>query len=35
VFATLFWIFLALGLVIAVIGFTSIYTRSDDQDRRN
>jgi hypothetical protein len=35
VFATLFWIFLALGLVIAVIGFTSIYSRSDDQDGRH
>jgi len=34
VFATLFWIFLALGLVISVIGFASIYSRSDDQDGR-
>jgi hypothetical protein len=35
VFGILFWIFLGLGLVIALVGFTSIYTRSDDQDRRH
>jgi hypothetical protein len=35
VFSTLFWIFLVVGLAIAVLGFTGVYGRADDKNNQN
>jgi hypothetical protein len=32
VFGVLFWIFLVIGLAVAVLGFTSIYSRVDEDN---
>lgn len=33
-FGVLFWIFLIIGLIVAALGFSSMYRRRDDRDGR-
>jgi len=35
VFGVLFWIFLVIGLIVAALGFGSMYRRRDDRDGPN